>query len=232
MQSGKTYNMPDYFTHYITAEKIYSSLAAHEKREIKDYTLYLMGAQGGDIFFAYNLSPTKSNFGRRLHAMTPLELFEKLSIGNISYCAGFATHYALDCALHPAIYAFENTAKAPFAHLSFECDLGLYVSRKYSSPRKILPRQELLKRTFDVYDSIKNIEASVTVTGVERCLKRHFAYTKFVYRNKKQTYKFDYDYSTLSGATQDGIDLGISCVRSVLSHNIDSALFEKSFLEK
>ena len=224
--------MPDYFSHSICAERIYEKLDKAHKAAISDSDLYRLGAQGGDVFFTYELSVKKSNLGRRMHAMPAEQLFTVLLQGNASYCAGFATHYALDCTLHPAIYAFESTCKLPLAHLNFERDLGLYISRKFATPRKIIPRERVLASTFALYDCVKAEEPAITVTGVERCLKRHFAYTRTMYKIKRSDYKFDYDYSTLSGAVDDAVALGVQCVSCVLDGKVDGELFSRSFLEK
>ena len=201
--------MPDYFSHSICADKIYEKLDREHANAIRDHDIYRLGAQGGDVLFAYKLSAKKTNPGRKMHALPPIELFEILMGGNMSYCAGFATHYALDCTLHPAIYAFESNSKAPLSHLNFEKDLGLYISRKYATPRKIIPRDRVVAATFPIYDSVKNIEPLITVTGVERCLKRHFAYTRTIYKSKRSDYKFGYDYSSLSGAVDDAVADGV-----------------------
>jgi len=224
--------MPDYFSHLICADKIYEKLDKEHKRFIADRNVYRLGAQGGDVFFTYELSMKKSNLGRRLHALPAEEIFDLLKDGNPSYCAGFATHYALDCTLHPAIYAFESTVKSPLSHINFERDLGLYISRKFATPRKIIPRERVLAATFILYDCVSRIEPAITVTGVERCLKRHFTYTRSIYRTKRQDYKFDYDYSSLSGAVDDAVSFGVQCVCSVLDKRVDEELFSRSFLER
>ena len=231
-QNGKTYNMPDYFSHVIIADRILEKLDKQHRSLIDDRYLYLLGAQGGDVFFAYNLKLNKTNLGRRLHTIPADKLFTELDCTNPSYCAGYATHYALDCTLHPAIYAFENEKKSPVAHFNFESDLGLYISRKYATPRKILPREAVIGATFTVYDCIKKVDDSITLTGIERCLKRHFTYTKYIYKNKKQTYKYDYDYSSLAGSISDAIDLGVKAVKCVLNRDIAAEIFDKQFLQK
>lgn len=224
--------MPDYFSHEIIADKILEKLDSAHRAEIDDRKLYLLGAQGGDVFFTYNLSLSRSNLGRRLHALPAVYLFEKLATGNLSYAAGFAAHYALDSTLHPYIYAFEDKNRSPMAHLNFESDLGLYISRKYATPRKILPRDAVVGATFTVYDSIKKVENAVTVTGVERCLKRFFSYSRLSYKNKRQTYRYDYDYSSLSPAIEESADLGAEAVKCVLDGNIDENIFTNSFLQR
>lgn len=224
--------MPDYFTHGVAAEIIYEKLEGNYRKLITDKTLYMLGAQGGDVFFAYNIKPTKTNLGRSLHGENAVSLFNALARGNPSYAAGFATHYALDSALHPYIYEYESGKRSPFAHVRFESDLGLYVSRKYGLRRQILPKEKVLAAAFGVYDSIKRVQPLVTVTGVERCLKRHFSYTKFLYRTKRQDYRCDYDFNRLSKCVEDGMDFGTDCVKCALEKRIDPDIFGREFLQK
>lgn len=224
--------MPDYFSHVIAAEKIFERLDAASKLQIKNKTLYTLGALGADVFFTYNYKFTKTNLGRELHRRNAEELFTALKGANPSYVAGYATHYALDCTLHPAVYAFESTRRHPLAHQRFESDLGLYISKFYGVRRTILPRERILENTFAVYDALKLLENSVTVTGVERCLKRHFNYTRWLYRTKKQTYVCQYDFSALADEVNQAIELGEKCVKCVLSGDIDGAIFSKAFLQR
>ena len=224
--------MPDYFSHGVAAEIIYERLERKYKNKIESKPLYLLGAQGGDIFFTYSIKPTKSNLGRSLHAMNAYKLFEEFIDGNPSYVAGYATHYALDCTLHPDIYAYESTKRSTLAHNRFENDLGLYISRKYGVRRSILPREKVLACTSPVYDTVKKVESLITVTGVERCLKRHFLWTKFAYRTKRLEYKCAYDFNKLSGKIDESINLGIQAVKCVLDKQLDPDIFVKEFLQK
>ncbi len=224
--------MPDYFSHAICAKIILDNCTKDIKKAVADHTLYMLGAQGGDVFFAYKLSLKTSNLGRRLHRMPAPELFEILKDENPSYAAGFATHYALDCTLHPAIYSFESRSKLPMAHMRMENDLGLFISRKYAIPRNILPRERIMGATFAVYDCISKVEPEVTVTGVERCLKRYFSYTRALLKSKRQEYTTDYDFTSLSGAVDDAVALGKDCVKAVLEGNVSGELFSRSFLER
>ena len=224
--------MPDYFTHVIAADKIYERLNVDLKHKINSRTLYILGAQGGDVFFAYNMKLSRSNLGRLLHQREPVELFRKLYLGNSSYAAGFATHYALDSVIHPYVYDYEGTKRSPLAHQTFEKDIGLYVSKFYRIRRTILPREYVLASTGPIYDSIKLVSPTVTLTGVERCLKRHFNYTRYLYRTKKQTYKCQYDFSVFAGAIEEGIALGVKAVECVLTGDIDPVVFGKEFLQK
>lgn len=223
--------MPDYFTHAITAHRIYDRLERRHKDAIKNADLYLLGAQGGDVFFTYKLT-YRGNMGRALHVMDNVQLFSNLAKKSTSYAAGFAAHYALDCTLHPVIYAFERLSRAPFSHIRFEGDIGLFVSRKYGIPRRIMPPERILRCSFSVYDSIRTAVPEVTLCGIERCLKRHFAYTRAAFLSKKSYYVFGYDYSSLWGAVEDGISFGVDCVSSLIEGNIDERLFGKSFLER
>ncbi len=223
--------MPDYFTHVIAADKIYERLDGDLKSKIRSRDLYILGAQGGDVFFAYNMK-LKRNLGRELHQRDPIDFFRRLYLGNRSYAAGFATHYALDCTVHPTVYAFCEGKKSPFAHQNFEKDIGLYVSKFYRTRRTILPKENVLRCTSAVYDSIKLVEPDVTVTGVERCLKRHFSYTRYLYRNKKQTYKCDYDFSLFAGIIEDAIEAGVKAAECVLDGDIDPEVFSKRFLQR
>lgn len=224
--------MPDYFSHGVSAEIVYERLESRYKNKIASKTLYLLGAQGGDIFFAYNIKPSKSNLGRSLHTIDAEKLFSKLVEGNLSYAAGFAVHYALDCTLHPDIYAYESTKKSPFTHYSFESDLGLYISRKYGVRRQIIPREKVLACTGTIYDSMKRVEPNITMTGVERCLKRHFQISKWMFLYKRQNYKSEFDFTRLSNEVEESIELGISAVKCVLDGRVDGEIFSKKFLEK
>lgn len=224
--------MPDYFSHAVFAQKVLERCTKDTKNKIDDNTLYMLGAQGGDIFFAYKLNFKKTNLGRRLHRINPCALFEDLCLGNLSYAAGFATHYALDCTLHPFVYAYENSSSSPLAHMRFEKDLGLYLSRKFAIPRNILPRERILSKTFALYDSISKIEPRITVTGMERCLKRHFSYSRALLKTKKQEFVCNYDYRTLSPEVDSALSLGAECVEEIVNGNVPSELFSLSFLEK
>ena len=219
--------MPDYFSHGICAEIILEKLNSEQKKNISK-ALYFVGAQGGDIFFAYKLK-TKNNLGRELHAKNSAYLFEQLIKGNLSYAAGYATHYALDSTLHPIVFAYEKTKHSPLAHNSFESDLGLYISRKFKIRRQILPKEKVLACTSPVYDSMKRVEPLITITGVERCLKRHFAWTKYSYGVKRQEYKCKYDFSMLDDKIDEAIDLGVKAVKCVLEGDIDTEVFTSDF---
>ena len=224
--------MPDYFSHAICAQKILEKCNKKTRSSICDSTLFYLGAQGGDVFFTYKLNLGQSNLGRRLHAISAYNLFCQLKETNLSYACGFATHYALDSTLHPAVFAFEKSCRTPFAHLRFESDLGLYISRKYGVTRRILPYEKVIGATFKIYDSIVKIEPQITLTGVERCLKRYFALSREMLKRKRLTYALSYDFSSLSGAVDDAVSKGVSCVEAVADGNISEELFSSPFNAK
>lgn len=223
--------MPDYFSHSICAEIIYERLDAKQRRKIENKTLYLLGAQGGDVYFMYNSMLSENNVGRRLHRRSATEIFQALKDGNPSYAAGYATHYALDSTLHPAVYAYEDRHKTFLSHLRFESDLGLYISKYYGMRRTILQGEKIVSCTSPIYDNLKLIDPTVTVTGVERCLKRYVKYTKHVFRSKKQNYKCNFDFSALTGAIEDAVEFGVTAVNCVLNGDIDQEIFSKEFLQ-
>ena len=224
--------MPDYFTHITGAELIFEKLDAEQRKIIsRDKTLYLLGAQGGDIFFFYGLD-YRHNAGRMLHRMDAKELFEKLLKGNRAYCAGWATHYALDCTIHPFVYAYENTHRGVFLHQKYERDFGLYVSRKTQMRRIILPKEKLMECTLAVCDSIRNVLPYVTPAGTAACLKRHFIYTRRQFRTKKQEYTLNCNYGETYKAFERSLDLVEKAAECLLDGKIDAEIFSKSFLQK
>jgi hypothetical protein len=224
--------VPDYFTHSISAQVIFERLENSYKRKITSKDCYLLGAQGGDVFFAYGINVKKTNLGRRIHDMSAYDLLSTLSKGDPSYVAGFATHYALDSTLHPLIYSIERTLHTPFAHMKIESELGLYISKQFGIRRQILPRERVLAQTYTIYDSIKKIDENVTVTGIERALSRHFYYTRILFNKKSQVFSLSIDEDTLLKEIENSLNRGKECVRQVLDGNLDKDTFSKSFLEK
>ncbi len=223
--------MPDFFTHMIAAELIYEKLDGEYGKAVTDRPLYLLGAQGGDIFFFYGLS-FKNNLGRLLHRAPAAELFDAISKGDRSYAAGWATHYALDSSVHPLVYAYEEAHRGAFIHQRYEKDLGLYVSRKSGLRRTILPREKVIACTPAICDSVKKYVPYVSASGVACCLKRYFAYTRRLFGSKQQEFTLDCDYSAAYAAFQQGCELGVQAVKCVLDGRIDGEVFSKSFLER
>jgi len=233
MENGKTYDMPDFFSHCILAEKIFENLKDKHKRKITSQTLYMLGAQGGDVFFVYNASTSKrNNVGKLLHALDNEKLFKILSLGNPSYVAGFATHYAVDSTLHPFVYEFEKSEKKLLSHFNFENDLGVYLSEKFGVKRRILCPQLMPTCIFPIYDTMKNALPFITVTGVEKCLKRYYAYMKYNFKLMRKKVKQDYNFSNLDGAIEECVKRGVLAVENVLDGDVERGdIFKSSFLE-
>lgn len=219
--------MPDYFSHQICAEKIYEKLDAEHRKKIDNKLLYALGAQGGDVYFMYNILFSKNNVGRRLHRRPAMHVFTALQEGDPSYAAGFATHYALDACLHPAVYAYEARHKTFLSHLRFESDLGLFISKYYGVRRTILPADKVISCTGALYDNLKLLDPTVTLTGVERCLKRYARYLKHVFHAKRQSYRCDFDFSSMSGAVEDAVEYGVQAATCILDGNADESIFCK-----
>ncbi len=223
--------MPDYFSHAILAERVYENLSPEIKSAIGQKELYLLGAEGGDLFFFYKAVPSKSNVGRRLHSENAIDLFNKLIEGNFSYTAGFATHYAVDATLHPAVYSFCRGKKGMFLHQYFEDDLGLYISRKYGVRRTLMPRDKMLSCTYPVYESARLLYSDITLSGVERGIKRYYSYCKYLFSHKKNVYKNEYDFNSLSDTCDKAVKLGIKAVESLYRGEVDESVFSLKFLQ-
>ena len=222
--------MPDYFTHLAGARQIYARLEARYRNLISDDSLYLLGAQGGDVFFFYGLS-YKNNPGRFLHRLPAAEIFEKLAQKDKSYCAGWVTHYALDSAIHPYVYAYKHTHKGILLHRKYEADLGLYISRKSGARRIIIPKEKLLACTPAVCDSMRSLMPGITPSCVQSCLKRYFLYSRSLFNSKSQEFALPCDYSSAYSAYLSAVEEGSEMVRRVLDGNIEPEIFKKSFLE-
>ncbi len=224
--------MPDYFTHAIAAIKIFEKLD-ESRRELlrRDRYMYLLGAQGPDVFFFYGLS-VKHNPGRALHRADARVLFEKLVQGNAAYCAGWAAHYALDCTVHPAVYAYENAYRGLLLHQKFESDLGLYVSRKLGIRRTILPQDRVVACAPAVCDSVRRVLPRLTAAGTSACLKRHCLYARRIYAGLSDRYRLEADYAPAFEAFEKGTELGVRAVNCVLQKNISPEVFSRPFLQK
>lgn len=225
--------MPDFFSHCILAELIYNNLSEKHKRKITSHTLYLLGAQGGDVFFTYNFSPaSKNNVGKLIHLLDAEKLFKVISCGNESYVCGFATHYAVDSVIHPFVYDFEKKNKKPLSHLSFESDFGVYLSDKFAIPRHILCPQSLSSCIFAVYDTMRRALPFITVNGVEKCLKKYYTAIKYQYKFRRVKIKEKFDFSVLDKDVSRCISLGARAVENVLDGDVErDGIFKYRFLQ-
>ena len=92
----------------------------------------------------------------------------------------------------------------------------------------------ILKNTFaDILGKVvKKIENSITVSGIERCLKRHFYTTELLFKSRRINYRYDFDYKKLSPLLDNAINFAENAVLCVLNKKIDENIFEKNFLNK
>lgn len=108
--------MPDFWSHHLGAMYIENHFNRQPKWCDHWQPMYLLGAQGPDIFYYINkLNPlTKhhyKSFGNALHETHIQETFHQMleyvrsypKEGNIAYVAGFITHYILDVHCHKII---------------------------------------------------------------------------------------------------------------------------------
>ncbi len=127
--------MPARYTHYLIANKCFHAFPEEVKSEISDLALYFFGAQGADFCFFYKFyNPQTPNFGSFLHrkggydAFSVLLLFARRYPQIRSYALGFISHYAVDCAFHPDVYALSG--KSPVKHNRIEYALDEYFKGK------------------------------------------------------------------------------------------------------
>ncbi len=115
--------MPGFITHYLCAQAVLKSVSPNVSKAVARYgNLYNMGAQGPDIFFYYLpglIKKRTKGIGVRMHQENPgafilniseeiLNLREEDKPLIFAYTAGYLTHYALDAAAHPFVYARSN----------------------------------------------------------------------------------------------------------------------------
>ncbi len=227
--------MPDYFSHNMAADAIYDLLPEDCKGRITDHDLYLLGSQGGDLYFFYNNFLSSKNVGRMLHQRKPLELFQAFRDGNgdPSYVAGFATHYAMDSVLHPYVYMCQDSRrKGFFFHMKFENDLGLYISKELGMPRDRMPKDVILSKASIIADNLALVDSRASLKGAEKGLKGFDKYVAHFYKACQDTYRVKgYDFDSLAGPLQQAIQKGVLCVQQVLEGNMDPELFEVGFSE-
>ncbi len=224
--------MPDIFSHYILAQKTYQALPKQVQTAIENDALYLLGAVGGDLFYFYRLAPTAANLGRQFHALDACDLFTKLLEGDFSYAAGFATHYAVDSTLHPAVYSYCREKGSPLFHPVFERDLGMHISRKYGVTRRILPPERVLSCAYPLYFSARNLTQKISVLGIERCLKRFIQYQRYSYAHKGESYKTNVDFAKLNDTIEKSVALGAQLIQRFFAGEIPKQLLKNSFLQR
>lgn len=118
--------MPAFSTHYLFAREMLPVLEEAAKPFELHVPSVFLGTQGPDVFLFHRLLFLGKSYRRissRMHRMRPSLLFEELarqvnsapcrSIA-LSYAYGFLCHYALDCTVHPFVYARQAELKKKY----------------------------------------------------------------------------------------------------------------------
>lgn len=124
--------MPAYLVHRIAGEKA----AASVTNSIPDEASYILGLQGGDVFYyRFHLGSKNKSLqaGYALHEKRPRKFFEtsmRLIKGSkenalISYFCGYIVHYCVDKAVHPFVFARAKDSNTHNA-LEFMLDAWYY----------------------------------------------------------------------------------------------------------
>ena len=113
--------MPAVVSHYLLAERIYDVLKEFQPQLALDYTAFIWGASGPDIFFLHRVMPYQKGrslkeYGTKIHSMNAdkiINYFIRFARNNkrdiaMSYTLGFITHYAFDATAHPFIVYFSD----------------------------------------------------------------------------------------------------------------------------
>lgn len=206
--------MPSSYTHQIIAEEIAGSLPENVKSRIPFAPEYFLGAQGGDVFYFYNIAGGQKNIGKYFHRRNTYGIFSSFlesartdGAHAVSYAAGYITHYAADTVFHPYVYWLckrqkETTGrKRDNFHGISESDLDTYFVQKY----KRMPVNEygLPLRTEDlalaeIYPLLSRAvacgsgEKALQERGLRRAVKRFFSFQNFFsdrhFRRRKALY--------------------------------------------
>ncbi len=218
----------------MAADAIYDRLPKAYQDRITDKDLYLLGSQGGDLYFFYNNFLSSKNVGRMLHQRDAMELFTTFQAGTPSYIAGFATHYAMDSVLHPYVYQCQDERHGTFFfHMRFEADLGLYISRVLNVPRDRMDPDIIQSKTEIIYENLKLVDDRATPEGMVKGMKGFEKYVQHFYKAEKDYYKVKhYDFDSLHDPLMRGIDKGVLCVQQVLDNTMDPELFSAGFSDR
>lgn len=136
--------MPSSYTHQLIAEQIAEALPENIKSRVSFMPEYFFGAQGGDVFYFYNIAGGGKNIGKYFHRKNIYGVFTSFarSAGTcdpraLSYIAGYITHYAADTVFHPYVYWLSKTEKERTGrkkdnfHALAESDFDGYFVRRY-----------------------------------------------------------------------------------------------------
>ena len=136
--------MPSSYTHQLIAEKTAELLPENIKNRVTFLPEYYLGAQGGDVFYFYNIAGGTKNIGKYFHRRNIYGVFSSVlrsaAEGDgraLSYIAGYITHYAADTVFHPYVYwrareeKIKTGRKKDNFHALIESDFDSYFVQKY-----------------------------------------------------------------------------------------------------
>ncbi len=184
--------MPSSYAHYREAECVYERLPSEVKQRVADFSLYLLGSQGGDFGFFYpELSFSQPNMGKLLHTTEACALFSDMAEycgvhpEAFSFAAGFVTHYCLDAAFHPLVY--REGGKNYFFHASFERSLDAYLAERNA-----------LKEEFSIRTNLLSYGQLKTVCGLLDFVfeRRRKSFSAIEERKLRAAYRF-FDFATI-----------------------------------
>lgn len=162
--------MPAIITHHIFGEDAQGALPAGLVKGEEQLLAFLLGNQGPDpLFFRFSGLPREvaraRRLGERMHEERPLEAFEALrdGVGRLpeadsrvgrAWALGMLSHYALDRAAHPFVYAQQDALVAAGddlagaegeVHAVIEADLDAWMlwRRRHATVMECPPVREL-----------------------------------------------------------------------------------------
>lgn len=204
--------MPAATTHSAFAKDVFRSLPVQIQEKIKDYNLFLVGAQGPDLLFFNNFSVlpgTTCPIGSRMHSQKIPEVIRYFDTHTKeepllrSYLYGYLCHYAMDSRIHPLVYAMTKIQEEK----THENDMDIHFRIESEYDIYTLSKSGKTWHDYDVYNDLKlnasDTEAlavlyqgmlnevfniSLTKKKLIRCIKDASLMTRFLKPSEK---KFD-----------------------------------------
>ncbi|MCK5130399.1 MAG: zinc dependent phospholipase C family protein, partial [Clostridiales bacterium] len=113
--------MPAAYIHERIAKKALAQISPLSTSIKDNLDAFELGSQGPDILFFYNIinflnrNTRPNHLGERMHKERISALFKEILINTknqkgiaIAWSLGFVSHYAVDCTIHPYVYAMSN----------------------------------------------------------------------------------------------------------------------------
>ncbi len=189
--------MPSSYTHQLIAERVAEELPENVKSRLSFMPEYFLGAQGGDIFYFYNMAGREKNVGKYFHRRNIYGVFSSFlqsasacAPAALCYMAGYITHYAADTVFHPYVYWLARTQKQKTGrkkdniHARSESDFDSYFVQKIR--RMKVNEYEYPVRYGDLdfgalFPVLKAAcaERELTEKGLRRAVRRFFRMQEF-----------------------------------------------------